>query len=118
MTSLLARVRAARLLEPRVIGFERGLGTKRSPERAQLALDERMRLLVEPVVDPRALAPAVDDAGVLQDPQLTRRIRLAQAERFLEVADAKLPVNEQRDDAKTRLVTERAKHLRERSNIQ
>lgn len=74
-------------------------------------------LVRDPVVDPRAVAPSIDDAGRLGDAELARAVRLADPQRRLEVADAQLAVDEQRDDPDTRLVPERAEHAGQGTNI-
>jgi hypothetical protein len=76
-------------------------------EAAQEPLAVLICLRQEPVVDPRPVAPVLHDSGGAQHREVARYIRLRQAERLLQVADAQFTVREERDDAQTRLVAER-----------
>jgi hypothetical protein len=101
-----------------MIGTQRAGGTERLDERSELGAHELVRLLAERVVDPRPIPAAFDDAGVLQDRELSRCVGLAEIQRLLEVTYAQLTVREQGDDADPRLVTEGAKHLRQGANVE
>jgi len=91
-----------------VIRSQRALGAERRGQHVERPGHRVVLLLGDPVVDPRALAAAVDDAGGAQDAEVARGSRLVEVERRFQVANAQLAVREQRDDAEPRLVTERA----------
>ena len=115
---LFARVGAARLPQPRVIGPERACGTERFRQCLELGLHELVVLLADRVVDPRSLATCFDDACSTQDAELTRNVRLTQIECLLQMADAKLAMGEQRNDAQPRFVAECTEQLRQGTNVQ
>jgi hypothetical protein len=83
----------------------------------ELSLAVGIFLEKQAVVDPVAVAAVVDDASRTQNPELPRDVRLREAERFLEMADAELPVREQRDDAQTSLVSQSAEEARDGSDL-
>jgi hypothetical protein len=116
--ALPADVRTARLPKSRVIGLERALGPKRRRQCLELGLDESVGLFAQRVINPRALATRFDNPGTTQDAELTRHVWLTQVERLLQMADAQLPVREQRDNAQARFVAERAEQQCQRPNIQ
>src|SRR4051794_8044099 len=114
---LLAGVGAAVLLEPRKVATQGLLGTERLRDDAEHVRHRLVLLVRDPVVDPRPVTAAVDNAGRLQDAELARAVRLAEIERLLKVADAQLAVCQECDDADACLVTERTKYLGERPNV-
>lgn len=119
MTSLLrARVRSAGLAQLGVVAAERTLGTERLGQYLQRVRDRLVLLRSEPVVDPGSIPTAVDDPRRLEDAELTRRGRLVEIERGLDVTHAKLAVREQRDDPEACLVSERAEQSRQRPDFE
>ena len=58
--------------------------------------------LAQPEERPRALAEALDQAGLGQQPQMARQARLRLAQNFGEVGDRQLGLGEQRQDAQAR----------------
>ena len=101
-----------------MIGAQRAGGAEHLDERSELGAHELVCLFAERVVHPCPISAAVHDAGMLQDRELPRRVRLAEIQRMLEVAYAQLTVREQRDDADPCLVTEGTKHLRQGTNVE
>ena len=101
-----------------MIGAQRAGGAEHLDERSELGAHELVGLLAERVVHPRPIPAALDDAGVLQDRELSRCVGLAEIQRRLEMTYAQLTVREQRNDADPRLVTERTKHLRQGTNVE
>ena len=100
-----------------MIGLEGPLGAERSGEHAERLRGCLVLLLDEPVIDPRPIASAIDDARRLQNPEMPRRRRLVEVERRLEVTDAQLAMREQRDDAHAGFVTQRSAEPRDRANL-
>jgi len=90
-----------------VIRAQGALGPERRGQHIERLGHRGMLLLGDPVVDPGAVAAAVDDAGGAQDAEMARSGRLVEVERGFQVADAQLAVREQRDDAQPGLVADR-----------
>lgn len=77
----------------------------------ELRLGEAARLRSECVVDPSSLSPGLNETRMTQYPELTGDSRLGQIERGHEMANAKLSMGEQSDDAQTRRIAQRFEKL-------
>lgn len=115
---LRAGARPAGLAKLGVVGSESALRTERLGQDLERVGYGLVLLCGEAVVDPGSLPSAVDDARCLEDAELTRRGRLVELERRLDVTHAQLAVREQGNDAETSLVAQRAEQSCQRPDFE
>src|SRR5437867_11388350 len=70
----------------------------------QLTLAVGVRLRGQRVVDPATLASSLHDSRHPEDREMAGDVRLGQLQHSFQMADAQLPVGQQRDDAQASLV--------------